>query len=203
MRLEACLCCAKCCRSRSSSSAAIPSAAGRPARIMMLSNTGQNGGSRPESSAGGSRIRTLGPSPRARMSSVVAFMRAKRGPRACKFPVRRRFRAGANAVWAACGVTSHRSHAGRFLSFANATCALALGEQLLGLPAIEFIGALAFHLEIEHFRGSAPGVDLVRRSSRRQRYCRIPPDKSAVFCRRPTSSPAPPLSASMERISDR
>jgi hypothetical protein len=39
--------------------------------------------------------------------------------------------------------------------------------------------------------------------SRRQRYCRIPPDKSAVFCRRPTSSPAPPLSASMERISDR
>src|SRR5215470_917074 len=25
--------------------------------------------------------------------------------------------------------------------------------------------------------------------SRRQRYCRIPPDKSAVFCRRPTSSP--------------
>jgi hypothetical protein len=30
------------------------------------------------------------PSPR-RMSSVVAFMRATRGPRACKFPVRRRF----------------------------------------------------------------------------------------------------------------
>jgi len=46
----------------------------------------------------------------------------------------------------------------------------------------------SFSLEIEHFRGSAPGVDLVRRSSRRQRYCRIPPDKSAVFCRRPTSS---------------
>ena len=110
---------------------------------------------------------------------------------------------GANAVWAGCGVTSPRSDAGRFLSFANATCALALGEQLLGLPAIEFIGSLAFHLKIEHFRGSAPGVDLVRRSSRRQRYCRIPPDKSAVFCRRPTSSPAPPLSASMERISDR
>ena len=39
--------------------------------------------------------------------------------------------------------------------------------------------------------------------SRQQRYCRIPPDKSAVFCRRPTSSPAAPLSASMERISDR
>ena len=52
---------------------------------------------------------------------------------------------GANAVWAACGVTSPRSDAGRFLSFANATCALALGEQLLGLPPIEFIGALAFH----------------------------------------------------------
>src|SRR5438132_11843586 len=32
--------------------------------------------------------------------------------------------AGANAVWAACGVTSPRSDAGRFLSFANATCAL-------------------------------------------------------------------------------
>ena len=39
--------------------------------------------------------------------------------------------------------------------------------------------------------------------SRQQRYCRIPPDKSAVFCRRLTSSPAPPLSASMERISVR
>ena len=39
--------------------------------------------------------------------------------------------------------------------------------------------------------------------SREQRYCKIPPDKSAVFCRRPTSSPAAPLSASMERISDR
>ena len=52
---------------------------------------------------------------------------------------------GANAVWAACGVTSPRSDAGRFMSLANATCALALGEQLLGLPAIEFIGALAFH----------------------------------------------------------
>src|SRR5262245_27602115 len=38
--------------------------------------------------------------------------------------------------------------------------------------------------------------------SRQQRYCRIPPDKSEVFFRRPTSSPAPPLSASME-ISDR
>jgi hypothetical protein len=48
---------------------------------------------------------------------------------------------GANAVWAACGVTSPRSDAGRFLSFANATCALALGEQPLRLPAIEFIGA--------------------------------------------------------------
>jgi hypothetical protein len=43
------------------------------------------------------------------------------------------------------GVTSARSDAGRFLSFANVTCALPLGEQLLGLPAIEFIGALAFH----------------------------------------------------------
>ena len=48
---------------------------------------------------------------------------------------------GANAVRAACGVTSPRSDAGRFLSFANATCALALGEQPLRLPAIEFMGA--------------------------------------------------------------
>ena len=55
--------------------------------------------------AGGSRLRTLGPSPRARMSSVVAFMRATRGPRACKFPVRRRFRAGAE-----CGLGSLRCH---------------------------------------------------------------------------------------------
>jgi len=39
--------------------------------------------------------------------------------------------------------------------------------------------------------------------SRQPRYCRIPPDKSAVFCRRPASNPAPPLSASIERISDR
>jgi hypothetical protein len=39
--------------------------------------------------------------------------------------------------------------------------------------------------------------------SRQQRYCKIPRDKSAVFSRRPTSSPEPPLSAGMERISDR
>ena len=57
------------------------------------------------------------------------------------FAASRSMEPGANAVWAACGVTSPRSDAGRFLSFANATCALALGEQPLGLPAIEFIGA--------------------------------------------------------------
>src|SRR6516165_7825260 len=34
-------------------------------------------------------------------------------------------------------------------------------------------------------------------------YCKIPPDSSAVFCRRLTSNPAPPPSARSERISDR
>ena len=38
---------------------------------------------------------------------------------------------------------------------------LALGEQLLGLPAIEFNEVPALHFGIEHFQGSAAGVDLV------------------------------------------
>jgi len=36
-----------------------------------------------------------------------------------------------------------------------------LGAQLLGLPAGGFIEAPALHLGIEHFQGSAAGVDLV------------------------------------------
>jgi hypothetical protein len=120
------------------------------------------------------------------MSSVVAFMRATRGARACKF-------SGAVAVqldlfFAAspldgaggeCGlgslrVTSPRSDAGRFLSFANATSALALGEQLLGLPAIEFIGALAFHrrssiseapLQASTPSGSLPAATLLQNTA--------------------------------------
>src|SRR5271165_3802287 len=38
---------------------------------------------------------------------------------------------------------------------------------------------------------------------RRQGYCKMPPDNSAVFCRKLTSTPAPPPSASRERISER
>src|SRR5580704_14858735 len=90
------------------------------------------------------------------MSSVVAFMRATRGPRACKFPVRRRFSSICSSrratPWSRgeCGLGSLRRHLTPLrrrpiLELANATCALALGEQLLGLPPIEFIGALAFH----------------------------------------------------------
>src|SRR5207249_10223763 len=38
---------------------------------------------------------------------------------------------------------------------------LVLGPQLFGLLAIEFIDAPAVHVRIEHFQGSATGVDLV------------------------------------------
>src|SRR6202011_4500300 len=38
---------------------------------------------------------------------------------------------------------------------------LALGPQLFGLLAIEFIDAPAVHVRIEHFQGSATGVDLI------------------------------------------
>src|ERR1700730_17252687 len=40
-------------------------------------------------------------------------------------------------------------------------CCLALGPQLFGLLAIEFIDAPAVHVGIEHLQGSATGVDLV------------------------------------------
>src|SRR5207244_2363585 len=78
--------------------------------------------------------------------SALTSRTLTRGPRACKFPVRfssicssrratpwsrGRMRFGQLAV------SPHpRFDAGRFLSFANATCALALGEQPLGVPAI-------------------------------------------------------------------
>src|SRR3984893_5223124 len=40
-------------------------------------------------------------------------------------------------------------------------CCLALGTQLFGLLAIEFIDAPAVHVGIEHLQGSATGVDLI------------------------------------------
>ena len=40
-------------------------------------------------------------------------------------------------------------------------CSLPLGLQLFGLPSSELIGAPALHVGIEHFQGSAAGVDLV------------------------------------------
>src|SRR5882762_5295440 len=40
-------------------------------------------------------------------------------------------------------------------------CCLALGPQLFGLLAIEFIDAPAVHVRIEHFQGSATGVALI------------------------------------------
>ena len=154
------------------------------------------------------------PLPAARMSSVVAFMRATRGPRACKFPVRRRFSSICSSrratPWSRgeCGLGSLRRHLTPLrrrpiLELCQCNMRPCARRAAAGPAADRVYRCPSFSLEIEHFRGSAPGVDLVRRSSRRQRYCRIPPDKSAVFCRRPTSSSAPPLSAGMECISDR
>src|SRR6267143_3633385 len=45
--------------------------------------------------------------------------------------------------------------------FGAPRCCLALGLQLFGLLAIEFIDAPAVHVRIEHLQGSATGVDLV------------------------------------------
>jgi len=41
------------------------------------------------------------------------------------------------------------------------TACVALGKQLLGLPAVEFKNAPALHLRIEDFEGPAAGVDLI------------------------------------------
>src|SRR5439155_21379214 len=53
--------------------------------------------------------------------------------------------------------------------------------------------------------GVAPGSAgaVVKVGSRRGRYCKIPPESSAVLRRRLTSSLRPPPSASTERTSDR
>src|ERR1700730_14664564 len=51
--------------------------------------------------------------------------------------------------------------AGGICRFGASRCCLALGLQLLGLLAVEFIDAVPLHVGIEHFQGSAAGVDLV------------------------------------------
>ena len=143
-------------------------------------------------SAGRRWIRTLG-SPHARISSVVAFIRATRGPRACKFPVRRRFSSICSSrratPWSQgeSGLGSLRCHLSPLrrrpiLELCQCNMRPCARRAVAGPAGDRVYRCPSFSLEIEHFRDSAPGMSLrlIQRVGARplRRQVRARPEKS-------------------------